>query len=174
MELTFCEDCQTQVRDCEHVKRSRKIAKMGETEAGRENDVAYLDSRCYELWLIVNAEDLGRFIPSREESDRASAELDRLLEKHHHLTRRPTCDCHTCCKRGWHLPKPKAPADKPKLLSEWFRVNPYRADWMDAPDPWLALHIVCVRDGIIMPDGSCGPMCICGACMEKSDDAFSL
>jgi hypothetical protein len=105
----FCEECQCEVEDCEHLSHERKK----EIEAGWENDLAYLDSQMYKFWLIVNAEDLGRPVPSREESDHASAELDRLLKKHHKLTRRVNCDCHTCREEGWFIPV--QPNTKPRM-----------------------------------------------------------
>src|SRR6202041_1466561 len=96
--FAFCGDSRCEVRDCEHL-----------------NDLAHLDSRIYALWLIVNAEDLGRPIPSREESSRASDELDRLLEKQHKLTRRTNCDCHQCRENGWWVSTGAKPERKCSL-----------------------------------------------------------
>ena len=35
------------------------------------------------------------------------------------------------------------------------------------------MHIMRVRDGIILLDGSCGTRCICGPCIERLDKEFA-
>lgn len=109
----WCDECQTEVLDCEHFSHERKLAKIAETEA---------------QWT--------------EEA------------------------------------KEKARIAKTQALSEWFRQNPEREDWMDAPRPcaFWAMDIMRIREGIANPDGSDhGPRCICIKCFDPNgnlDDEY--
>jgi hypothetical protein len=107
----FCEQCQCEVRDCEHLSHERKMAKIKEIEAGWENDPQYLVRECERLWLVVNREELtGERVP-RVDHDRAMEKLLRLQSALHKITRRPNCDCTDCREHGWYKPSPK---QKPK------------------------------------------------------------
>jgi len=113
----FCEECQCEVRDCEHLSHERKMAKIEEIEAGWENDPAYLKRESERLWGVINAEELGGDPVPQAEHDRAMGKLLRLQSTEHRITRRADCDCTDCRERGSYKPSPK---EKPKSSLEAF------------------------------------------------------
>ena len=136
----FCEDCQCEVQDCEHLSHERKMAKIKEIETGWAldgiwDDADALGDVCARLWDRPHEErdyDTINRIQSRVLALRQDIEA-----RHRRLPFK--CDCDDCC---------------------YVRMDELLTDPVGSR----------IRAGIYNPDGTPhGPMCICDSCMEKLD-----
>ncbi len=163
--MAVCNRCGNDASLCEHIQTRENLSKSVKTEDSRENDLAYLESECERLWRIVNSEDLGGPVIPRNELDQASTELDRLQEKLHYLTRRPSCDCKLCRQKGWHSVSIARPS--PERSDSLF--GHYLSGGLDDN------NCKCGDRCLICLDGGCGLAhnhipergCICDVCMDE-------